>query len=588
MALKSTIRSTRTIALALLAQGVGGNGAIVNSGGTAAAVAPFYMTGDAALGGNNAWSVVGDATLNGNDYSLTKVGSNEVCLTTGQRPGWSSELSVAGVKDFYISCGTFGVTAGNNGGSPTVVEIDNSSPGSIYINSGGVLSVSNGYGGASGGVLIDKPIVMAGGTFQTEYASCLTGVDPNASIGVNISLNATGMFAPKAGAVITLNGSISDGTGSNGIAQVGAGTLILNGANTHSGMTTVSTGTLALGNALALQDGTLDTSGGGTISLGSLTAVALGGLQGSNAFALQNNSSSAVALTVGNNNSSTTFSGSLTGGGSLNKTGSGTLSLTGNNSFSGGTTISGGTLNIDGDMALGTAPASPATNVTFSGNGTLQAGAATVSLSGNRNIVINSGITATIDSQSNMMTVPSVVGGPGSLAKTGNGTLTLTANGTYSGDTTVLAGILQVTGSLANNNSANVFVAKDADGVFGDGNGDAVITRRVAASGGYSGLGSAITNLGTGELPTTADILDGNASAQADVSMAWRTRTAAEKAQAGGGLISEVLDLGGIAPSGSGTHDGSHQTDTFVLQMNYDPTQLISIWGETEAAGRRQ
>ena len=110
----------------------------------------------------------------------------------------------------------------------------------------------------------------------------------------------------------------------------------------------------------------------------------------------------------------------------LVKAGSGTMVLSGTNTNTGGTTMQGGTLNINSDAALGTAPASPATNVTFSGNSTLQAGAA-VSLSGNRNITINSGITATLDTQSNTMSISGVVNGSGGLTKIGSGTLTLSA-----------------------------------------------------------------------------------------------------------------------------------------------------------------
>ena len=43
-------------------------------------------------------------------------------------------------------------------------------------------------------------------------------------------------------------------------------------------------------------------------------------------------------LTVGSDNTSTTFSGSLSGGGGLTKVGLGTLILGGNNTYSGGTT----------------------------------------------------------------------------------------------------------------------------------------------------------------------------------------------------------------------------------------------------------
>lgn len=60
-----------------------------------------------------------------------------------------------------------------------------------------------------------------------------------------------------------------------------------------------------------------------------------------------------VALTVGNNNSDTTYSGSLYGAGSLIKVGSGKLTLAGVNTYSGSTTVSAGTLAFGCADALG-------------------------------------------------------------------------------------------------------------------------------------------------------------------------------------------------------------------------------------------
>ena len=117
-----------------------------------------------------------------------------------------------------------------------------------------------------------------------------------------------------------------------------------------------------MGDSLALQNSTLDTGGAGTVSFGTLTAATLGGLQGSNGLTLENASSGGLALTVGNNESSTTFSGSLSGNGSLIKIGNGELVLTGADSYSGGTTIDAGTLVAtaadaipDGPLTIGAA-----------------------------------------------------------------------------------------------------------------------------------------------------------------------------------------------------------------------------------------
>ena len=155
---------------------------------------------------------------------------------------------------------------------------------------------------------------------------------------------------------------------------------------------------------------------------------------------------------------------------------------------------------------------------------------------------------------------------------------------TLDGTLAISAGTIQLAGPLAHGDSSRVLVAKDANGTPGDGIGDAAIVHR-AASGphGYAGLGSAVANLDAGELPSTADLLDGSPSAAANVRMAWRTRTAREKTVVGGGLLSEVLDLGGIAPNGSGNRPGSQQTDAFVLQMSYDESVLWSLQRLTEA-----
>jgi autotransporter-associated beta strand protein len=93
-----------------------------------------------------------------------------------------------------------------------------------------------------------------------------------------------------------------------------------------------------------LQNSTLDTSGTGVLSFASLTSATLGGLTGPGTLALSNSTASAVALSVGNNNASSTFSGMLNGTGSLNKIGSGTLVLSGTDIYTGGTIVTAGTL----------------------------------------------------------------------------------------------------------------------------------------------------------------------------------------------------------------------------------------------------
>ncbi len=164
---------------------------------------------------------------------------------------------------------------------------------------------------------------------------------------------------------LTISGTITSDTSSAlSWQKTGAGTLLLSGANTLTASTRIVQGTLVLGNSAALQNSTLDmkTGDAGTVSFGVLTDATLGGLSGSRNISLEN--AAAVALSVGGNNATSTYSGVLSGTGSLVKTGYGTQTLTGSNSYTGATTVKDGTLEIAGGGGIN---ASAGIEVTESG-----------------------------------------------------------------------------------------------------------------------------------------------------------------------------------------------------------------------------
>ena len=78
-------------------------------------------------------------------------------------------------------------------------------------------------------------------------------------------------------------------------------------------------------------------------------------------------------LTVGNNNASSTFAGTIkntSGTLSLVKTGSGALLLSGNNTYAGGTTVAAGGLLLGGGSLSGSSAVSVSAAATFGGRGT--------------------------------------------------------------------------------------------------------------------------------------------------------------------------------------------------------------------------
>jgi autotransporter-associated beta strand protein len=234
---------------------------------------------------------------------------------------------------------------------------------------------------------------------------------------------------------VTLGGA---GTNENNfnLVKAGANTLTLSGVNTFAGTTTINGGTLALANQNAIQNSTLVMTGGGNVSFSSAevaNAFTLGGLSASSNgsgynIALANNSPTAIALTVGNNNASTTYAGILSGAGSLVKTGTGTLTLSGNNSYSGTTSINSGTLLIDAGGRLGSGSYAAA--------------------------ITNNG--ALVYSGTNNQTLSGTLSGSGFLTQNGSGVLTLANSNTYSGGTSLLSGSIQITNANSLGTTGNL------------------------------------------------------------------------------------------------------------------------------------
>lgn len=162
---------------------------------------------------------------------------------------------------------------------------------------------------------------------------------------------------------------ISNGL-NTGLVKFGAGSLQLGGANAYTGSTTVVEGVLRLGANNVLPDGTtVILAGGATLDANGKTDT-VAAVTGAGTLALGTG-----GITVGANNSSSTFSGTITGaaGGRLVKVGTGTLTLNGPASLGNAATtnIVGGTVFVNTDIR--NAPVTVQNGATLGGTGVVGA-----------------------------------------------------------------------------------------------------------------------------------------------------------------------------------------------------------------------
>ena len=247
-----------------------------------------------------------------------------------------------------------------------------------------------------------------------------------------------------------------------------------------------------------------------------------------------NNGAFDATLTVsdGTGSFSGVISDGLTNKTALTKSGTGTQALTGANTYTGVTNINGGILNVGSAETpgvsgpLGNQLANAAGTILFNG-GTLQYSAANqFDYSGRFGTATPQAVSIDTNGQNvTFATALSSVGG--SLAKTGAGTLTLTALNTYTGPTNINAGTLRISGAgqlpastavtLANVsgatldlNSLNQTIGSLAGGGATGGNvtlGSATLTvsggGNTSFAGGISGTGG-LSVSGTGTTLTLA------------------------------------------------------------------------------------
>ena len=404
--------------------------------------------------------------------NVVQNGTNVVTLSNG-----SSSYSGTTI----INGGVLSVGLLSDGGAASPIGAA-SSPASNLVLNGGALR----YAGS--GVSVDRLFTVGdnGGTLSA-YSAALNFTNTGA-LGMS-GTNSRTLVLTGSGTGL-LAASLGDPTsGQTALLKSGSGAWVLSNTNPFSGTTTISGGTLLLAGALAVQNSTVNSLNNGGLVFSNSSAFTLGGLTGAGNLGLTNTAGGSITLSVGNNNSNTTYLGVLSGSGTLAKLGNGTLTLSTNQTYFGGTTVSAGTLQLGGlANTLSTNGAIIVAGGVLNLGGTTQFTTNTVTISGGslgNGTLTKSG--ANYDGQAG--TVAAVLAGNVGLIKTTGGTLVLTGTNTFTGATLISNGTLQVNGKLISTGLVTV-----ASGATLAGNGGTVGNVTVSSGGsvapGISGVGT--------------------------------------------------------------------------------------------------
>jgi len=253
------------------------NGAVISAG-----TAGFHRIGQSGIGTvelsgtgsgyttQTGVTIFGQGTLTvgaGTSYSLTGTSGSSLLVGQGKTAADTATLNVSGTLT-YNNTGAFVIANGNSNGI-------------VNLNSGGVIETSRSITKVGAGA---ANLNFNGGTLKVTNALATTigNVVMTMNAGATIDVASGITFSTGANALL-------GGTGTQTLSKTGPGTLVLGGANTYSGPTTVNEGQLNLSSTttsnitvksgaavggVGVTSGTLTLETGSAISINGLIASA--------------------------------------------------------------------------------------------------------------------------------------------------------------------------------------------------------------------------------------------------------------------------------------------------------------------------
>ncbi|EGG2695193.1 autotransporter outer membrane beta-barrel domain-containing protein [Salmonella enterica] len=466
-----------------------------------------------------------DANSGWNGQSLTKTGAGTLILNAENTYTGSTTISEGTLIATNVEAlGTGNVTDNATLEMNTGGDFDNAISGSGQVVKSGddvlTLSGANSY---SGGTLISDGTLVAS----------------------NVEALGTGDVTDDAVLELNTGGDFDNAiSGSGQVVKSGDDVLTLSGANSYSGGTLISDGTLVASNVEALgtgdvtDDATLELNTGGDFinNIGGTGRVEKSGddkltLSGSNTYTGGTLISSGTlvandvnALGTGDVTDNATlmlntggdFTNNIGGTGRVEKSGDDALTLSGSNTYTGGTLISDGTLVASNVEALGTGDVTDNATLELNTSGTFD----------------------------------NVISGSGQVVKSGDDALTLSGSNTYRGGTTISGGTLVATSVEAlgtGDVTDNATLALNTGGDFINNIGG---TGRVEKSGDQTLTLSGANSYTGGTLISSGTLVASNVNALGSGDV---TDNAVLELNTGGTFDNAISGSGQVEKSGDGT-----------------------------------
>jgi autotransporter-associated beta strand protein len=514
-----------------IANGSGAGALTATGGGTTTLTGTLSYTGLTTVQGGSL--VLGDATRAATLPDNASVTGGSLAVANGSLGAGTINNSLGRAIVVGLTPG-LAATAGSaiiisNG---TVAFQNSGTAGTAQIDSTGLIDFADTSHAGSATITSS-----GGGLLQFRNASSAR----NATITTN-----TGSFTTFAGGSTADNATLTTNTGAT---LDGTGTIFVGGASGGTSRQIVNSG------------GLLDIAG---IAAAGTT---IGSLEGSGGLVAIGNK----MLTIGLNNASTVFAGTIQndslsgpgGTGGIDKTGSGTLTLTGANTYAGTTTISGGMLQI--------------------GNGGTTGSLGPASVINNAALAFN---------RSDSVTVANAISGTGAVLQAGSGTTVLTGANSYAGTTTIAAGTLQVgnggttgslgtgsvvdNGTLAFNRSDTITVANAISGTGAlsqSGNGATVLTGANSYAGPTT-ISNGILQIGDGG--TSGALGSGNVSNNSALLFRRSDTITVANAIAGSGALTQG-GTGNLVLTGASTYTGATSVASGTLSVNGSIVSAVTV-----------